>query len=152
LTDAGAIGGGGFTLLGAIFGLVGIGLLIPVVTAFVGLPFVLLGGVFLAVGVPLLVWRYRQAEQKMEVLRTGTAVLGEIVDVYQSYHVRINGRYPWRILYRFEAGGREYEGKVSTLSRPDLGQQPGKPVYVLYARDDPERNALYPHPYGYHVL
>ena len=45
---------------------------------------------------------------------------------------------------------RTYGGKVSTLSRPDLSQQPGRPAYVLYMAGDPEQNSIYPNPYGYY--
>jgi hypothetical protein len=86
----------------------------------------------------------------MEVLRHGEAALGEIVSVQQSYHVRINGRYPWTLRYRFQVAERAYEGTVTTLSRPNLSEQPGQPVYVLYQAEDPETNTIYPSPYGYY--
>ena len=54
------------------------------------------------------------------------------------------------IQYRFKVHGQSYSGKLSTLSQPDLSQQPGKPVYVLYQQADPEKNTLYPSPYGYY--
>lgn len=141
-----------FVLLGAIFGLVGLALTISIVAIFVGLPFTGLGLLFLAAGVPIFVWRYSDARQTVDVLLAGQSVLGEILNVQQNYHVRVNNRFPWTILYRFVVDGRSYEGKVTTLSTPDLGQQPGKPVYVLYLRDDPEQNTLYPTPYGYFSL
>jgi hypothetical protein len=151
-SDAGAIVGGVFTLIGAIFVLVGGALAVSIVAVLVGLLFLGLGAIFIAVGVPLGFWRYRQAKQMVTVLREGDAALGQIVNVYQNYHVRVNGRYPWSVLYRFEVSGRGYEGKVTTLSRPDLSQLPGKPVYVLFSPDEPERNTVYPHPYGYYGL
>lgn len=151
-TDGWAIVAGIFSLLGVIFGLVGAVLTVPVVTVFVGLPFVGLGVLFLAAGIPVLFWRYRNAQGTVDVLKVGEAALGEVVSVYQNYHVRVNGRYPWTIVYRFEVNGRGYEGKVTTLSRPDLKQQPGKPVYALYLRNNPEQNTIYPNPYGYYGL
>lgn len=150
LVDGAAIVGGIFLLLGLIFGLVGLVLTITIVAAFVGLPFLGLGIVFSLVAVPLLVWRAQAAQRTAEVLRAGEPVLGQIVSVQQNYHVRVNGRYPWSIVYRFAVMGREYEGKASTLSQPDLSQQAGQPVYVLYARGNPEQSTIYPHPYGYY--
>jgi hypothetical protein len=147
-TNAIAIVAGILILLGAIFLPVGLGLILPI--AAVGVPFAILGLAFLGVGVPLMVWRYRQAKEMAEVLRTGLSVLGEIVSVSQNYAIQVNGRFPWSIVYRFRVAGREFEGKVSTLSAPTLGQQAGRPVYVLYDRDDPARNTIYPHPYGYY--
>jgi membrane protein implicated in regulation of membrane protease activity len=152
LTDGWAIVAGVFALVGAIFGLVGGALTISIVAALVGLPFAGLGVLFLAVGMPMLLWRYREAQQTVEVLREGEAALGEIVSVYQNYHVQVNGRYPWSIVYRFEVSGSEYEGKVNTLSQPDLSQRPGKAVYVLYSRGEPGRNTIYPHLYGYYGI
>ena len=54
--------------------------------------------------------------------------------------------------YDYEVNGRLYNGKVTTLSMPDLSQQPGSPVYVLHMRDDPEQSTIYPSPYGYYGL
>jgi hypothetical protein len=138
-----------FTLIGVIFGMIGVVLTITIVAAFVGLPFAGIGAIFLTIGVPILVWRYQQAQATVNVLQAGFPVLGEIIDVFQNFHIQVNGRYPWSILYQFELEGQVYEGKVSTLSQPDLSQQPGQPVYVLYIQDNPEQNSIYPHPYRY---
>jgi hypothetical protein len=150
LTDGWAIAGGIFGLIGLIFGLVGLGLTFAIVTAFVGLPFAGLGFLFFAGGMAALIWRYGYAQSTVAVLREGEPALGEILEVYQNFHVQVNGRHPWTIIYRFEASGQEHEGKVTTLSRPDLRQQPGARAYVLYAPADPTQNTIYPHPYGYH--
>jgi len=152
LTDAGAITGGIFLLIGAIFFVVGIALLIPIITLPVGLPFAGLGFTFLVVGGILFIWRYQNAQQTIEILRDGQAALGEITNVSQNYHVRVNNRYPWVIQYQFKVHGQAHQGRLSTLSQPDLSQQPGKAVYVLYQHDDPEKNTLYPSPYGYYGL
>jgi len=149
-TDPVAIVAGIFCLLGAIFLAVGLGLIFPAVTAIMGLVFTILGLCFLGAGIPLMAWRHGKARGMADILREGTAVLGEIVSVYQSYHIQVNGRFPWSIVYHFRVGGQELEGKVSALSEPDLSQQSGKPVYVLYGRDNPARNTIYPHPYGYY--
>jgi len=152
LADPIATVAGILALIGTIFLGVGLGLIVPAVTAVIGLVFTILSLCFLAVSIPLLAWRYGRAKGLAEILRLGTPALGKIVSVYQSYHIRVNGRFPWSIVYRFAAAGQEFEGRVSTLSVPDLGQQAGKPVFVLYARDDPAKNTIYPHPYGYHGI
>jgi len=152
LTDAGAISGGIFLLIGAIFFVVGLALLIPIVTLPVGLPFTVLSFFFMVMGGILFLWRYGCARKMVYILRDGQAALGEITDVAQNYHVRVNNRYPWVIQYRFRVHGQDYQGKLSTLSRPDLSQQPGKHVYVLYQPDDPQENTLFPSPYGYYGL
>jgi hypothetical protein len=151
-TDGWTIAGLIFSLLGFVFGVVGTGLTISLVAAFVGLPFAGLGVLFLGGGIPIVVWRYQVAHRTVEVLEQGEATVGKIVSVHQNYQVRVNGRYPWTVEYRYEVSGHPYSGKVTTLSRPDLSQQPGRPVYVLHMRDDPGQNTIYPSPYGYHGL
>jgi hypothetical protein len=151
VTDGWAIAGGILLFIGAVFGMVGIGLIIGVVTAFVGLPFAGLGTLLFVAGGALIVWRYGEAQKTVAVLRHGQAVLGEIVEVYKNFHVQVNGRHPWTVVYRYEVGGRGYEGRVTTLSRPNLGRQPGTAVYVLYAQGEPGQSVIYPHPYGYHT-
>jgi len=139
-----------FTVIGAVFAVSGVALTISIVALLVGLPFAGIGALFLIIGVPILVWRYQEAQDTMEVLRFGYPVIGQITSVHQNYNIRVNGRYPWSIVYQFELLGQAHDGKVTTLSQPDLSQQPGKPVYVLYLQGDPERNTIYPHPYGYY--
>ena len=151
--DGGAITGGIFLFIGGIFFIVGVGLTIGIVTAFVGLPFAGIGLLMLAGGIGLLMWRYREAQRAEQVLRDGEAVLGKIVDVYQNFHVQVNGRYPWSIVYRYQVSGEEYEGKVTTLIQPAvMQQQPEKRAYVLYLPEEPGQSTIYPHPYGYHGI
>jgi len=135
-----------FGLLGVIFTLVGVGLTLGIVTAFVGIPFSLLGLLFLAAGAAIGAWRYLEAQRGVEVLRVGEAAEGQIVRVEQNQSVRINGRSPWVIGYRFNLDGRTYEGQVSTLNEPGSALQVGKRSYVLVLPQSPERNSLYPHP------
>ncbi len=145
-SDGAAIAALVFVLLGIIFGLVGAGLTLGIITAFVGIPFLLLGIVFLGAGVALLVWRYQMAQRVVSVLRDGDATRGEIINVQQNYSVRINGRSPWVIRYQFRANGTSQEGKVTTLNEPGQRLQPGKAVNVLYLPGAPNSNSIYPHP------
>ena len=144
--DGGAIAGGIFALLGAIFLFVGVPLTIGIITAFVGLPFAGLGIVVLGVGGLVLVRRYEAAQKTVSVLRQGAAAPGRILEVRENYNVTVNNRHPWTITYQFQMNGRDYEGKVSTLNRPDPQLQPEKAAYVLYLPEAPEVNTLYPHP------
>ena len=137
-TDGWSIGALVFCLLGVIFALVGAALTLSVVTAFVGIPFLLLGLAFLGAGGGTLLWRYQEAQKIVNVLREGEATRGQIVEVQENYHSRINGRYPWVIRYQFQANGQSYEGKVSTLNQPGQQLQVGKAVYVLYLPTTPK--------------
>ncbi len=135
-----------FGLLGVIFSLVGGGLTIGIVTAFVGIPYLFLGIAFLVAGVWVFVWRYQNAQKVVSVLREGQATQGQIVDMQQNFSVRINGRYPWVIRYQYQVDGQEHDGKVTVLNQPGEQFQAGKPVCILYLPTAPKWNSIYPHP------
>jgi hypothetical protein len=86
-------------ILGLVFSLVGAGLTIAVITAFVGIPFLTVGLPLLVLGGVTFVWRYQRAQKVVDVLRQGDAARGEVVDIQQKYNVRVNGRHPWVIQY-----------------------------------------------------
>lgn len=146
LTDGAVIAVFVFGLLGLIFTLLGVVLTIAIVTAFVGIPFALLGLAFLAGAGGLFYWRYGEAQKVVRVLREGEATVGQITGVEQNLMVRVNGRYPWTISYRFQAGGRDYAGQVSAFNPPGPTLQAGQPACVLYLPPTPQVNGLYPHP------
>ena len=135
-----------FGILGFVFFLVGAGLTLGMITAFVGIPFLFLGIGFLVAGGVVAVWRYQIARKVVNVLRVGEATRGQIVETQQDYSVTVNGRNPWVIRYQFQANGQNVEGKVTTFN--PLGQhlQAGKAVSVLYLPVDPKWSSIYPHP------
>ncbi|HPH96420.1 MAG TPA: hypothetical protein PKW33_11585 [Anaerolineaceae bacterium] len=141
--DAYAITGGILALLGGIFALLGFVFTAAIVTAFVGLPFAGIGVLLLGISVPLLVWRYQNARQRCDLMRDGVAVLGEIVQVSESIHIRVNHRFPWQINYRFQYEGVWREGHITTLTTPRDFQQAGDPVYVIVRPDNPDHHTLY---------
>lgn len=141
--DGWGITAGVFALLGVIFTVLGTILALSLRDAPVGLPFLGLGILFLIFGFPLLWWRLSKVRRTLAVLRRGETTTGQIVDVRQNLHVRVNQRHPWLITYRFQALGRDYEGQHSSLNQKSGMLQPGQPVYVLYALDDPDQNTLY---------
>jgi hypothetical protein len=144
--DAWSIAALVFSLLGIIFSLVGAVLTLAIVTAFVGIPFLLLGLAFLGTGGGVLLWRYREAQEIVNVLREGEATRGQIVGVQENYHTSVNGRHPWVIRYQFQANGQDHQGMVTTLNQPGQQLQAGKAVYVLYLPTAPKWSSIYPHP------
>ncbi len=142
-TSAAAITGLVFGILGIVFTLVGAGLTIAIITIFVGIPFLGLGLLFLVVGGGLLFWKYGQARQKLAIYQHGEATLGEIISVQENYSVRVNGRHPWIISYRFQAVGQTYEGKYWTLENAGASYHPTQQAYILYKLDNPAQNTLY---------
>jgi hypothetical protein len=145
-TDGWSIAAFVFGLLGAVFILVGAGLTIGILTAFVGLPFLVLGLALLGIGAGALIWRYQEMQKVVNVLRVGEAASGKIVGVQENYSVRINGRHPWVIRYQFQVNGQNYEGKVSTLNPLGEQYQAGNAVWILYLPTAPQWNSIYPHP------
>jgi hypothetical protein len=135
-----------FGLLGIIFSLVGAGLTLAIITAFVGIPFLLLGIAFLGIAAAGLIWRYKQAQMVVNVLRSGEATRGQIVDVQENYSVQVNGRHPWVIRYQFQVNGQDYEGNITTLNSVGENLRTGKPVCILYLPTAPQWNSIYPHP------
>ncbi len=135
-----------FGILGFIFTLVGGGLTLGVITAFVGLPFLALGIGFLIATGGVAVWRYKIAEKVVNVLRVGEATRGQIADIQPDYSVSVNGRNPWIIRYNFQANGQEVEGKISTFNALDERLKAGKAISVLYLPAEPQWSSIYPHP------
>lgn len=144
--DAWVISAAIFALLGGIFTVVGGGLTIGIITAFVGIPFLGLGLLFLLGGVGIIYWRYQIADKAANVLKLGQATQGEITALEPNYSVRVNGRTPWNIKYKFTLDGKDYEGSVGTLNHPGYELQEGSAAVILYLPDKPENNQLYPHP------
>ncbi len=135
-----------FGILGIVFSVVGAGLTLGMITAFVGIPFLLLGLVYLVASGAVLVWRHNNAQKVVSVLRDGDPTRGQINALHQNFSVRINGRSPWIIGYEYEVGGQPYAGKVSTLNQPGQQLQVGKAVRILYLAAEPVRSSIYPHP------
>ena len=132
--------------IGAIFFVVGAVLTVLIITAIVGIPFALTGLAFLGGGGAVTIWRYQAARQTVEVMRNGVAVLGEIAAVDENVAVSVNEQHPWTITYRFQVVGRDFEGRVTTLHTPGPALKVGHKAYVLYLPNNPQYNALYPHP------
>jgi hypothetical protein len=135
-----------FGIVGFVFSLVGAGLTLGVITAFVGLPFLILGIGLLIAGGWVGVWRYQIAQKVVNVLRVGEATRGQITETRQDYSVTVNGRSPWVIRYQFQVNGQNVEGKVTTFNPLGQNLQAGKAVSVLYLPADPKWSSIYPHP------
>ena len=117
---------------------------IAIVTAFVGIPFLFLGIAGLGCGLAGLAWCYQRAQKILAILRYGESVDGQIVSMEENLMVRVGMRHPLVIGYRFQLNGHDYMGSVTTLNRPEL--KLNQSVCVLYLTQQPEYNALYPHP------
>ena len=146
LTDGWTIAAFVLVIVGGSISITGAGLTVGIITAFVGIPFLIFGIAMLAGGLAVLVWRYDLAQKALSVLRHGLATRGEITSLEPNYNVRINGRTPWNIGYKFSLDGSDYAGNVTTLNNPSADLAPGNPTVVLYLQDAPQYNGLYSHP------
>ncbi|MEW6404319.1 MAG: hypothetical protein AB1649_21175 [Chloroflexota bacterium] len=145
-SDGWAIAGFVLLLLGIIFTALGGAMMAGIVTEFLGVPFLAAGLPLFLVGWLIYAIRRRKAQTTVRVLRDGEAASGQIDSVERNYSVRVNGRNPWVIKYRFDVMGKEYKGKVSTLNDPAAIFKPGRPAHVLYLAEKPKVSTLYPHP------
>jgi hypothetical protein len=133
-------------ILGVVFFPMGAGLILGVVTAFVGVPFLFLGLGFLIATIWLAIRRYKYAQMIVDVLRVGDAARGQITDVGQDYSTAVNGRNPWVVRYQFLANGQKVDGKVTTFNPVGEQYKAGESISVLYLPTDPKLNTIYPHP------
>jgi hypothetical protein len=135
-----------FIFLGGVFSIIGAGLTAGIITAFVGLPFLFIGLPFLFGGGYFGYQRYKLAQQQLRLLQVGADTEGEITELDMNENVRVNGRNPWTITYRYSVDVTEYEGSLSTLNIPGIALAPGNPITVLYLDENPEISGLFPRP------
>ncbi|MCW5878368.1 MAG: hypothetical protein KIS80_05825 [Anaerolineales bacterium] len=145
VTDGWSIVAFVFLMLAISFIPAGLGLIVGVVTALIGIPLFLVGVVMLAAAAGVFYWRFTLAQRLLKVLREGLTTRGEITEVRQNYSVQINGRSPWIISYTFRLDGTEYTGTVTTMNTPQH-LNPGDATAILYLAEDPQYNGIYPHP------
>jgi hypothetical protein len=142
LADLWFIGAAVAEILGLIFLGVGV-LMFALVDETLGWPFFITGALGLTISGPLLIWRVLHIQPALRLISEGSATSGEVREVVQNTHLRVNRRHPWVIRYNFQAEGREYQGVVHRLDPPEFMLQTGQPVYVLYFPEDPAKNTLY---------
>ena len=133
LFGVGLLQGLAFTMIGATTGM----------TAFVWVGpgiMILLGGL----GASFLLHGRSKAGGVLKAFRDGRAVVGRIVDVHRDTSIKVNGRSPWAILYAFNAGGGEVEGKAQSWDVGAQAHKPGRAVHVLYVPNEPENSTLWP--------
>lgn len=146
LSDGWSIAAFVFTIFGLVFGPVGTGFTVGILTAFLGIPFLSLGLLFFGTGIVIFIWRYQEKQKTVNVLRIGEAAYGQVTDVHENTSVMVNDNHPWIIRYQFQVDGQVQDGSVTTLNRPGEQLQAGKRICVLYLPADLRSNSLYPHP------
>lgn len=116
-----------FSCLGAIYLCVGIG-----VSAFgteedsriAGLVFLVLAGGFLVSGVILGILELCYRQRLCKVISAGRSIWGEVADVVQNPHVRINDRMPYNLLVRYT----DAQGQIHLFRSENLYTYPDRSV------------------------
>ena len=86
--------------------------------------FVIAGALLYALGV-------RQRRAKLELFRTGAEYEGRVESVHHDRMVRMNGRHPYRVRYRFLVNGVEREGTDTFWTDEPPAVKAGERVAVL---------------------
>lgn len=106
-----------------------------------GVIFFVVGAAIETVGVGLGLWRRAELRARARLRDHGMVCEGLVLTVEQNLHVRVNRRHPWRVRYRYNAGGRDYEGTESIMDLPAT-VKPGGRVAVAYDMANPQHSAL----------
>ncbi|MDH3944245.1 MAG: hypothetical protein OEV06_09150 [Anaerolineae bacterium] len=137
--------------------LVGVGIVMLITTMFfcVGIGAVawgggtletwLLGDLALATAaLPVFIWRWGRYRRIVRILINGVTAIGEVARIEQNRTVRVNGRYPWVVRYKFEAGSDVQEGEYQTLDERIGVLRRGYKVHVVYLEENKKLNSLWP--------
>jgi hypothetical protein len=95
-------------------------------------------------GIRLVLGAWQRAEAHLRLFREGRAAQGTLEAVELDRSVRIRGRSPWRLQYRYEVDGGTHRATQRVWDRTFGERRPGEPVHVLYLAEAPDHAALYP--------
>ena len=131
----GGIGGG----LGALFMVIGtLTLLLPMAAIgfFVFLVFGGIGGGVFGLG-------FYRSRARNQIWKHGVAIEGSVLSVEENFSVRINGRHPWIVRYRFRWPDGDKEAEMSLLDPRLRNVQEGTLLRVLVDPQDPLQSLVY---------
>lgn len=83
-------------------------------------------------------------QRNMRILRRGDVVQGQVISVFLN-NTGLRNYTPWVVSYRFLVHGKELKGDHVTTDNNivDIIDE-GQKVYVLYLRENPEQNMIWP--------
>lgn len=129
-------------LVGSIFAAIALVLFVPMLVLFP--PAALLPLIFIILGLVLFRSGRRPAMSKVQAFVYGRAAAGEIADVSHDYSESTNGQHPWKLTYHFTVEGAIHEGAAKSYDSTVGRRTAGQPVWVLYLKNDPTQNTIYP--------
>lgn len=130
------------TLVGGLFSLIGTLLFLPMI--FVAPIAALLPLLFMIGGFSMFRYGRKRANATLRAFRHGEAVKGKIASIGKDTSQSVNGRHPWRLVYHFEVGNQLQEGVITSFNSTIGSRREGQPLWVLYVKEDPSQNAVYP--------
>lgn len=132
----GSISFGVGALLAFVFTVLAIAAALPPFGTLLGLGWVVMGLTLYLIGA-------RSAAQTVRVFERGAAATGEIVAVEKNRAIRMNGRNPWEVRYRFATDTRQIIGKARFWDDAMPETREGERVSIVYDPDNPTNNALW---------
>lgn len=88
-------------------------------------------GFFAVAGTVLYVLGVQLRRTRLELFRTGQEHDGRVESVHHDRNVRMNGRHPYRVRYRFVVDGVEREGTDTFWTDQPPAVKPGERVAIL---------------------
>ncbi len=104
----------------------------------------LVAGLVVLGGLAILRHGLTTGSKLLKAFRHGIPVAGAVVAVTRFTEESMNGVSPWKLIYRFSLEGREYQGSLVAYDESIRERKPGQPLWVLYLREDPSINAVFP--------
>jgi hypothetical protein len=128
-------------IFGSIWLAIGLPLTIP---AMLFGPEALFALLFPLIGVASVVAGVRSNRRAVRAFTHGTPIRARVSFRGPDHSVRINGRNPYKVAWKFQVNGREYSGSLSHMSRsaPDELLE-AEELIVLYDPQDPRSNTVW---------
>jgi hypothetical protein len=104
----------------------------------------LVPGLFLLMGLSLFRYGRNTAVATLHAFHNGVSAEGKIAQLSLDTTQSVNGRHPWRLVYHFAVDGQQREGVITSFNSTLGERSTGQPLWVLYVKDDPEQNTIYP--------
>ena len=98
-------------------------------------------------GLSALIRGLSQARRTLRSFRSGEVAEGVFSSIAKDpmYAGQNSGGAPWIVKYTFNTGSQKCEGTFSTIEDSTQALiKAGKPVWVLYVKEDPSQSTIYP--------
>lgn len=135
------------------FSFLTIGLLIGIIFPIVGyriheVLFIMIGLIFLilfpSIGLTLLYKSYDNSNKILDAIQNGIQTSAEIIDMYFDNSIKMNGNFPFCIVYKFNIEKDTFVGKAYSKKAIMKAKKIGDIISVVYLKEEPNTNTIYP--------